>query len=241
MLHTEKDLAFAGSFLLTQERFELLCYNLLTMEQNPGDKKNTYKNLSEVLPIQKSLGLRIIKKEQIREIVERPLVAACEEFWDKNIRTHDSSANSKDIERGYCYIRLDFDYLSDKNKEIAEQYSKPYMDVGVQLIELDIPLLGSESVQEISQKALDIANSFEKQPPTWIHPITLEQTLEDFEARYGTNNPESVQKEKERLSQPGAWEAECERLGKYFDSATQTAWDSEECFKKFDEYFEIQR
>ncbi len=209
-------------------------------EQDPVYKK-PISNLNEVFPVRKSLGLLITKKEQIQEIVELPLIKACEEFWDKNIRTYDSSANSKDIEAGHCYIRLDFDSLSEENKRIAEQYGEPYEDVKIRLIQLNFPVTENETVESLATKVVVIADTFEKQAPLWIHPMTLEETINNFEDSHGKEYPDSVQKEKERLLQPGAWEAECKRQGKYFDSKTETAWESEEYFRKFDEYFEIQR
>jgi len=204
------------------------------MEHNPLDvKQPSPSSLNEVLPIQKTRGLTIIKREQIKEIVEGPLVGACEVFWDKNIKTYESSANKQDTQRGFCYIRIDFDSLSEENKEIAKQYGEPYNDVGVQVLELGIPVVGSESVKDISNKAMEIANTFHKQKASWVTGTTLKGQLDYYEERMGKKYPEEVAKEKERLSQSGAWEEECKRLGKYFDQETQTAWASEEYYQKF--------
>jgi len=210
------------------------------MEENPFDKKQfTISLLNEVQPIRKSRGLVITKKEQIKEIVEQPLVRACEVFWDKNIKTYESSANSQNIQTGNCYIRIDFDSLSEENKKIAKQYGEPYDDVGVQVLELDIPITGTETVNQISDKAVEIANAFHKQKASWIRGTTLQEQLEHFEKRYGDKYPEAVAQEKERLNQQGAWEEECKRLGNYFDPETQTAWASEEYYKKFKEGSEL--
>lgn len=204
------------------------------MEYNPLDKKKpVFSSLNEVLPIQKTRGLIITKREQIKEIVEAPLVSACEVFWDKNIKTYESSANSQDIQRGNCYIRIDFDSLSEENKKIAEQYGEPYNDVGVQVLELVIPVTSSETVKEVSDKAVDLANTFHKQKPTWIEGTTLQQHIDWLNERYG-KYPQTAE-EIERLKQSGAWEEECKRLGKYFDPDTQTSWASEEYYQKFNE------
>ncbi len=210
------------------------------MEHNPLDKKQPINpSLSEISPIQKSRGIIINTREQIKEIVESPLVSACEIFWDKNIKTYESSANNQDIENGHCYIRIDFDSLSEENKEIAKQYGEPYNDVGVQVLELGIPVTATETVNEVSDKATEIANTFHKQKATWITGTSLQQQLDYYEERMGKKYPEEVGKEKERLSQAGVWEQECKRLGKYFEPETQTAWASEECYKKFKESKDI--
>jgi hypothetical protein len=204
------------------------------MEQNPLDRKQpAVSSLNEVLPIQKTRGLVITKREQIKEIVEGPLVSACEVFWDKNIKTYESSANSQDIQKGHCYIRIDFDSLSEENKKIAQQYSEPYNDVGVQVLELVIPVTGSETVNEVSDKAVELANTFHKQKATWIEGTTLQQHIDWLSERYG-KYPQTAE-EIERLKQSGVWEEECKRLGKYFDPETQTSWASEEYYKKFKE------
>ena len=204
------------------------------MEQNPLERKQpVVSSLNEVAPIHKTRGIVITKREQIKDIVEEPLVKACEAFWDKNIKTYESSANSENIKTGQCYIRIDFASLSEENKKIAEQYGEPYNDVGVQVLELSIPVTGSETVNEVSDKAVEIANTFQKQKPTWIEGTTLQQHIDWLNQRYG-KYPQTAE-EIERLKQEGVWEEECKRLGKYFDPETKTSWASEEYFKKFNE------
>lgn len=210
------------------------------MEENPFNKKQeiTY-SLTEVLPIEKSRGVTIYKKEQIRDVVEEPLVKACEIFWDKNIKTCETSANNKDIENGFAWMRIDFDSLSDENKKIALKYEKPHNDNGKLVLEIDIPITKIDTVVNISDKAVEIADNFQKQKASWIYGTTLNEQLDFFEKRYGKNYPEEIEKEKKRLTQPGAWEEECKRLGKYFDADTLTAYESEEWYKKAKESSEM--
>lgn len=206
------------------------------MEQNPlENKKPITSSLSEVLPIHKTRGIAITTKEQIKEIVESPLVKACEIFWDKNIQTYESSANSESIKTGTAWIRINFDTLSDENKKIASQYGQPYeeaMNAG-QMIELPIQIKGNETVDEISDKAADIANEFKKQKATWISGTTLQEHIDWLNKRYG-KYPETAQ-EIERLKQPGVWEKEETEKGRYFDPETQMVFSSEEYFKKWKE------
>jgi hypothetical protein len=204
------------------------------MEQNPLEKSNKT-SLNEVSPIHKTRGLVITKKEQIKEIVESPVVKACEIFWDKNIQTYESSANSENIKSGIAWIRINFDTLSEANKKIALQYGQPYeetMNAG-QMIELPISVKENETVDEISNKAEDIANSFKNQKAVWINGMTLQEHIDWLNQRYG-KYPETAT-EIERLKQPGVWEKENTEKGKYFDPETQMVFSSEELFKKWKE------
>ena len=204
------------------------------MEQNPLEKSNKI-SLNEVSPIHKTRGLAITTKEQIKEIVESPLVKACEIFWDKNIQTYESSANSENIKTGTAWIRINFDSLSDENKKIALQYGQPYeeaMNAG-QMIELPIQIKGNEAVDEISDKAVAIAEEFKQQKATWISGTTLQDHIDWLNKRYG-KYPETAQ-EIERLKQPGVWEKENTEKGRYFDPETQMVFSSEEYFRKWKE------
>jgi len=208
------------------------------MKQNPLEKPNKT-SLQEVVPIHKTRGIVITKREQIKEIVEQPLVKTCEIFWDKNIQTYESSANNENIKTGVAYIRINFDSLSEENKKIAEQHGQPYEETfnTGQVIELIIPIVGNETADEISDKAAGIANEFKKQKATWISGTTLQEHIDWLQKIYG-KYPETAQ-EIDRLNQPGVWERENKEKGKYFDTETQTVWSSEEYFRKWKESFEI--
>ncbi len=201
------------------------------MEKNLLDRPPIISSsLADISAIKQSRGIEINTREQIKELVEWPLVKGCEVFWDKNIRTTESSANSGDIQNGFCYIRIDFDSLSEDNKKIAQRYGEPRNDLGSNVLEIRIPV--NESPNIISDQAVGIANTFHKQTATWIHPITLEGQLSYFQERYGANYPQAVVQERDRLTQPGAWEEECKRLGYYLDAENKVAYPNEELFKK---------
>ncbi len=209
------------------------------MEQNPlENKKPTISSLDQVLPIQKTFGLQILNKENIKDFVEKPLVEACEIFWDKNIKTLESSANFQNIQNG-GYIGLDFNSLSEENKELAKQYGHPdqlYVNnPNILSVRIPIPMNESETVEAVSNRAVEIANRFNKQKANWISGTTLENHLNKLEENFGKKYPDMVVKEKERLTQPGAWEEESKRLGNYFDTETQMAFPSEEYFRKWKE------
>lgn len=201
-------------------------------ENSFGKKINTVPLLTEISPIHESRGIKITKKEQIKDLVEKPLVKACEIFWDKNIKTYESSANNQDIKEGHCYIAIDFDSLSENNKNISKQYGEPHLDININILRIKIPVIESATVDDISNGSVEIANKFQKQKATWISGTTLKQQLDYNYSYIGEKYPKKFSEEKERLSSPGAWEEECKRLGRYFDKETQTAYASEEYFKK---------
>jgi hypothetical protein len=200
------------------------------------------RNLSEIDVIPKTFGLQIINKEQIKDLVELPLVKACEVFWDKNIQTLESSVNTKDIGHE-GYIGLDFNSLSDENKKVAKQYGEPHQlyvnNPDILCIRIPIPIHQGETVEEISNRAIQISNNFYRQHAGWISSVTLEEYLNTLEKNFGSKYPDMVKENKEKLTQPGAWEEELKRKGKYFDPETQTAWDSEELYKKSKDDLEV--
>ncbi|PID34772.1 MAG: hypothetical protein CR971_01550 [candidate division SR1 bacterium] len=68
-----------------------------------------------VKPIEKSHEI-ISTREQIRELVEFPLVSACEILYDKKITTFMSSANGTNI-----YLSLYYDALTPDNKVLINR------------------------------------------------------------------------------------------------------------------------
>jgi hypothetical protein len=143
--------------------------------------------------------------------------------------------NSENIKTGTAWIRINFDTLSDENKKIALQYGQPYeeaMNAG-KMIELPIQVKENETVDEISDKAVVIAEEFKQQKATWISGTTLQEHIDWLNKRYG-KYPETAQ-EVERLKQPGVWKKENVEKGRYFDPETQMVFSSEEYFRKWKE------
>lgn len=92
--------------------------------QQQGIVSNTQENLfsdiksetSEIVkPIEKTIT-KINSIDDIKEIVERPLISTIENFFSKHIETVSSSANGKNI-----HIMIRYDTLSLENKEISER------------------------------------------------------------------------------------------------------------------------
>jgi len=155
--------------------------NFSNFEKDPlqENKEPLKERLEEIEPIEESAGQKITR-ESIKELVEAPLIEACEIFYDKNIRTLSSSANKKDIERGEVHIILDVETMSPENREIAKKEGKEIGDYGgVEAVEIVIPIK-EDDASEIQEKSKEIASLFEKQEPQWIEKYSLEEIRDMF-------------------------------------------------------------
>ncbi len=175
-------------------------------------------SLSEVAPIEEEGNQTIKEKSQIKDIVDKPLLLACEEMWDKNIKTISSSANKKDIEKGEASIVIDFESLSEENKQIARQYGNPVDYDNIKAIEIIIPISEETTVEELSQKAFEIAHSFKKQSFTWAPTYTIDVLKETY----------CIGAEETQYDDPDTWIKE----GYYYNAESETFYISEEHYKK---------
>jgi len=185
---------------------------------NKQEKKFIIKHssLSEVPAIEGSRNEMIDKREQIKDIVEQPLIEACEDMYKKNIRTLSTSANEKDIKRGEAHIIIDFDSLSEENQKIAEQYAKPADYDGSKAVKIIIQVTEKTTPDEITREANKIADAFQMQPAVWIPKYTLE----DLKKVYGINPEET------KYDDPSVWE------NYYYNPKEKVFYRSEEHYKK---------
>ncbi len=151
------------------------------LDKGPRLERKSSSLLSEVEPIEQS-GVRVTTREALKEVVEAPLLSACEMLYDKNIQTVMSSANKKDVEIGSAYIDIAFDTLSDENKRVAESLAQPREEEGVRYVHISIPVSSTTTTQEVKDKAEEIANLFKKQPMLW-GGSTLEEVKQIFWGR----------------------------------------------------------
>ena len=131
------------------------------------------RQIKDVAPIEEPRNISIKGRTEISRYVEAPLLTACEELWDKGIRTLSSSANQKDMQTGHGYIIIDFDNLSPENKEIASSFAQPMEYDEMQAVKIEIPL--SEDPDAIKKAAEAIAHRFQTQPSRWIKGLTLDE------------------------------------------------------------------
>ncbi|MDD5181633.1 MAG: hypothetical protein PHC66_00490 [Candidatus Nanoarchaeia archaeon] len=115
-------------------------------------------------------GSTIYNRSELKKVVEKPLLPACEELYDKNIRTTQSSANQKDIGLyGRAFIEIDYQGLSSENKKIADDLVAKGLGGfrDKETIDVYIPVNQETTVDEVKRKSLELAHRFKKQPVTW--------------------------------------------------------------------------
>ena len=180
--------------------------------------------ISEVEPISSSINITIKHRVEIKDLVETPFVTACEELYDKNIMTIESSANASDIKIGYARLQINFDSLSDANKKIAEEITEVSMSHdGMRVAEVKIPIdKENPLVSDIQLKAEEIAHQFKKQRMRWAAPRTLGELKKWYGASYGEDSPEYFVKDE----------------GYYFDEEKGLFYSSEEHYIKAKETVE---
>lgn len=200
------------------------------MEENnlETDQKGNHQpeRLHEVLPIQESRNQIILKRKQIPNLVETPLVSTCVELYDKNIRTLESSANAKDIERGAVHFSIEFDSLSEENKQIASQLGTVAEADKKRYIAVTIPVDKDSLVKDIQDKTNEIADKFKKQKMTWAPTFTKSQLVEySYDPTWSQLDPEEISK----------------RTGYFYDKKNNIFYISEEHYHKVNENFEDSR
>lgn len=145
-------------------------------EINESLRSNTQR-ITEIKAIEEG-SITFQSRTEIARYVEKPLVSACEHFWDIGIKTLMSSANSRNI-GNTAYIDLDYNSLSEENKKIAEnllgQKGMMHGDEPTPVIKINIlPITTETTIDKVKEKADEIANRFKKQKAIWISAMTLQ-------------------------------------------------------------------
>jgi hypothetical protein len=202
-------------FMIDKEKTTPTKYGL-NREEETKKKSNS---LADIPVIEGSTDKMIWSRDQLKTLIEGPLLQACEELYDKNIRTISSSANRTDIKTGHVYIIIDFDSLSEENKKIALHFDSPFEYGGSQAVKIIIPVSDKTTVDEISQEAIRISGAFQKQSASWIPKYTLE----DLKMIAGISADDKT------YDEPSAWK------DFYYDPKEQLFYDNEEHFIKAQE------
>ncbi len=189
--------------------------------ENLNNQNETLPKLSSVEKIERENNVMIKNREQLSSLIEPPLLSACQELYDKNIRTLSSSANRNNPD---VYITIDFDSLSENNKRIAESLGEVKFNVetNTNTMHITLPVTLENNIEEVSLVALDMAHKFNKQPLTWgTH------TLGDLRSMYGYSpEDEEMQVENFANGEPDSY---------YYDPMTKLFYESEELYKKANE------
>jgi hypothetical protein len=135
--------------------------------------------IADIEPITESRNTEIKNREDLVGLVEGPLLSACQELYDKNIRTTSTSANKNNIQSGFVGLDIEFDTLSDRNREIGKTLGEVSFFDGMNILHIDIPITASSTFGEVQAKAEEIARKFERQPYS-----VITYTLQDLRKFY---------------------------------------------------------
>ncbi len=128
------------------------------------------KKLSDIAPITE-FHITVGSKADLAELIEGPLLSACQNLYDKNIQTYMSSANQENISSGHAELSIIYDALSEKNKEVAQRLIQQKLasllsaneSTTEQRLQFEIPVNAETTWGDIEDKAENIANNFVKQ------------------------------------------------------------------------------
>ncbi len=128
----------------------------MTIDTFPPVESWRLKTLADIETIEESYIIPT-SREQLDELVELPVLEACKILFDKGVRTLMSSANYQDLISENVHIIIDFEHLSDENKEIAKSLGT--VDIrreffGVQTIKVEIPVDKNMKIGEMSDEMI---------------------------------------------------------------------------------------
>lgn len=197
--------------------------------------------ISAIQPIETSRNTVPLSRDMLAELVEIPMLDACQNLWDKGILTLGSSANYKDLESGFVYLTIDWDSLSDHNKAIAianattvfnSEDPDPYLTghtVKERVIWVDprpkydgrgtvtiaIPVDNTTTVADIKKDMVEITDKFVMQSANWVREYSITELIR-------------------LLGIPQDYEVSIEDLidsGFYYDEETEMFFQSEDLFR----------
>ena len=130
------------------------------------------KQIKDVEPIREHTNIVVKTKEDLKGIVEEPCLKACESLFEKNIETVDSGCNGENSFHR-AYITINYDTLSEKNKQIADDLVKQgkmqFYPKGDNLrhyfnqVEIEILTKPEDFVTNVEKKLLAVTANFEMQ------------------------------------------------------------------------------
>lgn len=123
--------------------------------------------------------VRAEQTEALLEFIEEPFKRAVSIMFEKHIPTVGSSCNINDYNNGYAWITVDYDFMTPRNRRIADRYEtvekatvhNHVIDKTVTLAGLLFPIEPLDLPEEIGAKAVDLAEAFHEQPNLLPHRI----------------------------------------------------------------------
>lgn len=133
--------------------------------------------LGDIEPIQRTRGIQINSVEDLKEVVEAPLLKCAQILYLKGIPTYESSANKTHLQWGMPIgIGVIVDKLSPENVNVVDELAKgntsdrgytvdfvdsahysPYQRIAY----FHVPVSEDLTLEEIEQRSVDFANHFE--------------------------------------------------------------------------------
>lgn len=136
--------------------------------------------IADVFPIEQSRNALVKERKQLKDFVEVPLLKACQILYDKNVQVMSTSANAKDIGR-WAYININFDTLSDENKEIGRRFGEISFADNFNHLGIKYPTNNPQvTIKEIEQYFVQIALQFKHQQMSWAKRYTWEELLRTY-------------------------------------------------------------
>lgn len=154
------------------------------------DQQNERKQpvfLRDIEPIRDQTHV-VFDPEKLNELVEPPVLKACQILFEKGVRTSLSGANCFDLERGIGgWIVVDYDSLSDTNKRVAEEMIEEgkarkiggKQDASIMLV-VKAEKGNETTVEEVETSMMDLVSRFTDQPPVGFGAYTLDEMKETF-------------------------------------------------------------
>ena len=137
-----------------------------------------------------SEGTIVRSREYIPLLADEACVKACEYLYDSGLRTLTSGANldGSPNQKGYGFIGIDYQSMSDENKQIADDLEKRGLISeiikdperrGAFYVMLRTPITNEMTVGEVEDKLLDLAKLFKPQDILYGR-VTKESVKEEY-------------------------------------------------------------
>ncbi len=189
----------------------------------------------DVQPFHISGEANVFVRDDYKNNVELPGLAACLHLYDLNIQTTWFNCNKEDPN---VDLHFAFSTLSDENKEIAKELEKDGLikidyNHGICYIRFNATV--NDDVEEISNRLLDIVKHFSYQDILYGYRVIDDRFLYENFIQFGIAAKEELNN-KEYLK-----ELIEGYLGCYFDEENNLAWSNEELYQKHQDYKENQK
>ncbi len=187
----------------------------------------------DIEPFHISGGSLVFVRDEYKNYVELPGLAACLYLYDLNIKTQWFNCNKYDP-----IVDLQFSYslLSEENKVIAQELEKEGLiriERNSCIIHFDATI--DDDVEAISNRLLNIVKRFTYQDVLYGY-VTLEECVQREFIEFGIDKSYDISNMEVLKRLIGE-----EYLNRYYDEEENLVWDNEELYLKHKEYLESRK